>query len=254
MTLFNKILPFLSAVLIVVAFEVWFAKPQMIYYVAGSLLLIVIISIWQITGRGLFKKTFWNFLFTPLLLVVSGFILFLLLESIAIKHIFIFGLSLVFYFIMYNIRSFLYQTESYQPYALENIYSYVNLLTSFMFYASFFGLYLFLDIPYWLTTIITFLVSLMLVYRTLWVNKIEWSQGWLYIIASGFVLAESFWVISFVPISYLVAAFILMIIYYLVLSFIRDHLLGKINSKSIKKYITVSVISLAAVLITSQWY
>lgn len=254
MTLFNKILPFLSAVLIVVVLEVWLAKPQMIYYAAGSLLLIVIISIWQITGRGFFKKTFWNFLFTPLLLVASGFILFLLLESVVVKQIFIFGLSLIFYLITYNIRSFLYQAESYQPYALENIYSYVNLLTSFMFYASFFGLYLFLDIPYWLTTIITFLVSLMLIYRTLWANKIEWSQGWLYIIAGGFVLAESFWVISFVPLSYFVAAFILMIIYYLVFSFIRDHLLGKINPRSIKKYIIVSIVSLAVVLITSQWY
>jgi len=254
MALFNKILPFLSAILVGVCFEIWLYNPEAIYIIAGALLIIVIGTMWQLTGRKILKKGFWNFLFSPLLFISSGYILFLILESVLIKQFFLVGLVLIFYLMLYNIHAFLYQTGDYQPYAIENIYSYVNLLSAFMFFTSFFGLYLFLRFPYWLATIFAFVVGFLLIFRTLWANKVEWSQGWIFILSGGIFLAESFWVISFVPVSYYVAGFLLTVVYYLTFSFMKDHLLNNLSPVNIKKYMIIGIGLAIIILASSPWY
>jgi len=254
MILFNRILPILSALLVVLAFGIWSVKPNLTVYIAVAVFLINILTVWSLTGLRFFKNSFWNFLSTPFFFLTSAFIFLLMIDNIIVTELFILSIGLVYMLILHNIFSFLYQSKDYQPYALENIYSYVNMITLFLFYASFFGLFLFLTWPIWLFVVLTLLLSAFLFARTLWSYKIIWQQSKLYILVIGIVLAETFYVMSLMPTSYVFNGLILIVIYYLLTNIIKDHPRQRIEPKNIKKYFMISIIIVIISFLTTRWY
>lgn len=253
MFLFNRILPYLSSFLILIFLEILLINPFLIYLVAIFLFFIVVLTLWQLTGRNFFNKNFEHFLISDLLFISSCFLLLLLLENTVIKQIFIIGTAIIYLLILLNIFSFLHRPEKYQPYTLENLFSYVNLITAFLFYASFFSFGLFLNTPSWLLTIFSFIIAFLISYQTLWVNKINFKRSNLFVIMIGLILAEFFWSVDFLPTSYFVNAVILIIVYYALINIVRDYLLGNLNKKLIRRYLTVSFFVLILILATAQW-
>lgn len=254
MILFNRVLPFLSALLIAITFVTWSVKPNFTYYIAFVICLINILSIWSLTGCRFFKKTFWNFLSTPFFFLASAYIFLLIIDNLVVAQIFIVSIGLVYMLILRNIFFFLHQTKDYQPYALENIYSYVNMISLFLFYAGFYGLFLFLSWPIWLFVILVLLLSSFLFMRTLWSYKINWQYGKLYIALIGIMMAEAFYAMSLLPTSYLFNSLIIIVIYYLSTNIIKDHLRQRLDRKNIKKYLLISVIITIISFLTTRWY
>ena len=253
MFLYNRILTFLSTVLILIFLELLLIYPNGVYIIAGVIFLIIYFSILYLTTKKILSKDFWNFLITPLFFLSSGFILLLFLESTIIKHIFIFGLAVIYYLILFNLFSFKFKSYKYQPYALENLFSYINLISAFLFYSSIFCFHLFFNISKLILLPIVFIFTLLLNYQSFWVNKIEFKRSIFFTSIISLIFLELFWAIFYLPTGYFVNAVILVVIYYIIVNISRDYLTDNIGKKQIKKYFYIGVSVLILTLATAQW-
>ncbi|MBU0963411.1 hypothetical protein KKC06_00020 [Patescibacteria group bacterium] len=253
MLLFNRFLPALSAIFIIITFELWSVQPQLIFYIAGTLGVIVVLTVWSLSWSSVISKKFWSILATPLFFVSSSYLFFMFIDNVAVSQIFILLIALVYFLILRNIFSFLYQTKNYQPYALENIYSYVNMGSLFMFYASFYGMFLYLSWDIWKSSILVFIFSTFLFTRTLWSFKIEWRKSKVFILIMGVLMIEIFYAISFLPTSFLFNALICILVYYLLMNIFKDFLRDMITGNNLKRYFLITITIAVIGFITTQW-
>jgi len=253
MIIFNRILPYISALLTFIFYELLLAKPVSIYFVTVFLFLNISLSVYSLTDRKFLSKIFGHFLLSPLLFIASTTVLLLFLENDLIKQLFIIGSSIIYLLILLNVYSFLHQPEKYQPYTLENLLSYVNLISVFLFYASFYCFGLFLNTPTWLLTILTLIITFLITYQTLWVSKINFSRSRFFVVLISLIISEMYLSIDFLPTSYFVNAVILTTFYYFLINVSREYLLNLLNKKTVIKYSIVSIIVLILTLATAPW-
>lgn len=253
MILFSKILTFLSSFLVLIFLEILLFFPNRIFIIAAVIFIIIFFSILYITTKKVISKDFGHFLITPLFFISSGFLLLLFLDSPIIKQIFIIGLSIIYYLILSNLFSFKYQAHKYQPYALENLLSYINLISIFLFYSSIFCFNLFLGVSKLILLPIILIFTLTLNYQSFWVNKIDFKKSVLFTLIIGLIFLELFWAIFYLPTGYFVNAVILVVIYYIIMNISRDFLVNILEKKQIKKYLIIGFAVLTITLATAQW-
>ncbi len=214
----------------------------------------VVLSLWILAGGSIFSRKIWSYLPTPLLFILAALLFFVLIDLTVLRQLYAIIISLVYLLITKNIHSFLYHTKEYQPYALENIYSYVNLTSLFLYYAAFYGTILFLGWPSWLLTAMAVIITAFLYMRTLWSYKIEWKKSKLYIAVAAIVLGQSFYIIGSLPTSFLFNALILSLIYYLYMNISKDYLRNIISTKKIRQYVYISAAIGVISIATVRWY
>lgn len=249
----NNFLPWLVALLVLAGLELLLAKPQWFYYLGGLLVLIIVISLWQLTNRKLFQANFWNFLITPLLLLLGGIALLFFIDHLVWRQVIIIILSSCYILLLYNITTYLHWPTSYQPYSLGNILSYLNLAVIFLIFSSLSNLAIFLNPPLWLQSAIALIVIFLLNYEEQWIKKIPWSQAWIFILSNTILILEFFLVTHFWPTSSYVKASIITLIYYLFNGLSSYYLIPGGERKIIKRYLIFTLGLSIIILITSRW-
>lgn len=254
MILFNRFWLFFSSLSIVVSFIIWLNNPEATYYIAGIFFILHTLTIWLLAKFGQVRKSFFTFYFTPFFLLVGSFTFFLIIDHVVVQYIFALVIGIIYILIIKNIFSFVYRTKDYQPLALENIFSYVNLISLFLIYSSSYGFILLLGWPVWVLVIFCFLITAFLFSRTLFTYKINWQDGKLFVLIMSIIIAESFYVISLLPSSYIINGLVLIVIYYLFMNLIKDYLKDRMNFKDIRLYLLVVGIIMIISLVTTRWY
>ncbi len=251
--LFNRILPYLSSLLIGITFVIWTVHPGLAWYCGIALAVITILSLWSLTSVKGERSAFWQFLSTPFALIASAFLYYFIVDNELLRPFFIGGVMVIFTLIQKNIFAFMHHTEQYQPYALENIYGYVNMLSLFLFYAGCYGLALLLAWPFWLITIFIFVITSLLFMRTLWSYKVPWQQSKLYVLLVGVVVAQGAYVIYSLPTGFLVDAFWLIAIYYVLMNVIKDYLKETMTLRRTRMYLILSGLAIVITMLTTKW-
>ena len=254
MFLINRFLPFGSALLIVILFEIWAARPTASIFLAAAGLVVVVGTVWLLTGVQFFQKASWNFLIPPLLFLIGAVSFFLFIDYVIVRHLFIASIGVGYFLMFHNTFVFFRETKSYQPHALENIYSYIDTVSLFLLCASGYGLKLFMGWPMWPFILLMLLATGVLFRHTLWAHKIDWRKSRLFVLIMSLLLAESSYVVSFLPTSYLFNSLMVIFIYYLLMQLVSDHLLNELNSRTIKKYVLISASAIVVALLTARWY
>lgn len=254
LSLFNRVVPYLSALLIAIALELWSVYPLAVYYVSGSILLIVMLSLWSVTGGGVPRRLYWSFLVTPFFSMLSTILFIMFIDQSIVRQIVIGIMSIVFLLIVRNVRSYVDQAEHYQPYALENLYSYVNLVSLYFFFACGYGMMLLLGVVFWPVAVSLSVLTTFLFMWTLWSLKIKWSEVKLYIMTVGLVILGAAYLISFLPTSFIFDALLLSAMYYILMNFIKDHVKGTLDEKHARRYIAISIVVVAIAVLTTKWY
>ncbi|MFA5135601.1 MAG: hypothetical protein WC505_07510 [Patescibacteria group bacterium] len=254
MILFNRIVPLLSAIVIAITFEVWVIRPQWAYSIFPITALIVLLSILSLFSQSVRKKSFFNFLSAPLLFIIASCSFFLIIENLAVQQIVIAAIAVLHMLILSNIFSFLYRAESYQPYALENLYAYINMVSLFFFYATFYSLATLLGFQFWYFTLPVFILTSFLFTQTLWSYKIPWKDGRRFVFIIAVIITEASYAVSFLPSSFLINALIITALYYVFMNVFKDHLRGILDMKKIRIYLAVSGIVLLVSLLTARWH
>ncbi|MFA5022486.1 MAG: hypothetical protein WC508_05415 [Patescibacteria group bacterium] len=251
--LLNRAIPWLIPFVILILLEEIIRVPKQIYWLGPLSLVFLVISIWQLTGL-LKSKKFWRFSITPVFLFASGLLFFLFLEGGAIKQIFVIILVFLVGIFLETIFLWFHLRPKYQPNALENISTHLNLIIIFFLATGFFSLILFLEAPLWLLVAIFAGVSAVLTYQLIWISGVNWSVGYPYISVITIVITEIFVAVSFLPTSVYFSALLVTISYYLMTGLTRNWLLEIREKRVVQRYLLISFGCLIIILATAKWF
>lgn len=248
----NYILVFLTPVINLFLFELFFFYPKFFYLVLILVNLLILFSLKKITGKRLGDRDFWNLSILPILFSTSLIIYSALLTNrFFVQFLFIINLFFTYYYLK-NVYSRSDETDNSKAF-LENIYAYGNFLILFFASASAYGLKSFLNISIWLLILVMAGIILLTIYGSLWANKITIRTGGIYIFIVCLALIQLAWAIYFLPLSYNTLGLILAICYYILMGLVKSHLKDNLNKKVIKLYLIFGLLSMALILLTARW-
>jgi len=219
------------------------------------LLAAVIAVVWSVIGIAGIKKTaeFFLIVTTPVFLAIGTFLFLLFLESWWLPQIIALFTSIMIGIYLENIYLRRYNPEKYQEYSLANISSFMNLFLFYEISAALFGFIVFLRFEVWAASLIIIAIAFFITHQNLWIVSPDFTKNWLYIIIVPFVAGELFWVMNFLPSSIYVNAFILAVMYYIVMGLAKNQVLRIINRRIFFRYAYIGGISLVVVLATAKW-
>ncbi len=196
---------------------------------------------------------FWHLLGTPLLLLLSSFGPFLLLESTLSKiSLSMLVVALLFLFVE-HVFSFVHLPVAYQPFTLEYLSGILHILSVFFLCVLGFGLSLFLQTPLWFLSIIFFFILFFIVYGTLWAGKVDAQRAKPYAFAGAVLTTEFFASLSFLPTGFYSNAAFLALGVYVFLGLSRAHALHKLSREVLRRYLIVFSALTILIILTSQW-
>lgn len=254
MRLISRVASFFSTILIITVFEVWALKPAWVLYCGVAVLVLYIFSIWLATERAFWHKQYWDFFINPFTFLLAVFAFFSLIDNELIRQLYLAAIGTVYFLVLQNIFSFLHQTRNYQPYALENMYSYLSVISLFLFSSSVFGFFILFGWQNWIAIVPMVILGSFLFYRTIVAHKIPWRENWSSIAIIGLIVGEAYYCLSWLPTSFLFDALILTIVYYFLSNVMRDYLEQSFTIKSVRKYLYISLIITLASFLTARWF
>lgn len=200
-----------------------------------------------------FNFEFLNSLLTPLLFYISIFLFSLFLENTLLKICFPFLAGFLTYIYTEQLLFYRYFQSRYQANSLENTSFYLGILSLFFFSSSLFGFYIFLHAPKSFLLIAAVLVTLLLNYQLFWVLKVNFWETWPYNTVLTLAVFEFFFVLTFLPTSFIVNGAMLAILYYLTLGLLRYHFIDQLDLKVIKRYLIIGGAMLVFVAFSARW-
>jgi len=222
------------------------------WWVISFFLLFTVFTVFMVCKLK-FNKAVAHFLILPVALCLSSFIFLLFLVNLYAFHglVILTGLGLYFllkqYFLYFN---FPYK---YQPYSLESLTFYISLMSFYFLFSSGFASLTLLKFNIFLVLFIIIPIVGLVIYQFFWVHKINWSKSWLFIVFLCLITAQLFIALSYLPTSYYVNAFILVLTSYLMLGMSKASIQNVLDKKKIVSYLTVGSVLFLLVLGTAQW-
>ncbi|MFC1612910.1 hypothetical protein ACFL23_01125 [Patescibacteria group bacterium] len=257
MLLLYKFLIFLTAIVVFLGFNGIFLMPSYFFVWAFIMLLFVIVSILHIFKKqniNLKDKLF--FLITPIFLMCSSVLASIFLNTNLIKLLFSIGIAIMFFLYLENLFLYFRMPAKYQIYSLENISSYINLISIFFISSSFYGLKILLGVRFkWFIFLIAieFFAVFILFCQNFWVNKISANESKKYLLIAILILLEIYLIILLLPSNYYVNGLIFSLAYYVIAGLIKYKLLDKLEKRIIMKYSSISFILFIFLLVTTKW-
>lgn len=242
--------PVVSALGVWLAVERW---PRAYLWVAPAAIIALCLAVGWGARRSVRSADFWHFLLAPFTLTLSALAYVLFLDSGWQRGVVLMTSGLGAWWYLQNLATFLYWPSSYQPYALENISSYLNLVAAFFLYASFFSLRLFLSWPLLVLALLTGIFTALLAYQMSWVNKLTWQRSIPYTLALALVLSEGFLAIQFLPTVSAVNGLLLATLLYVLMSISRLHLLTRLERRLVQRYVGIALAVFALTIFTARW-
>ncbi len=215
--------------------------------------IILWLILWQLLGQKAKDMDLWNFLITPLLLTWGAQSFLLFVESELIKHAVIITAALLVWFFINNIFLYRFRPQKYQAYSLENISNYINIIAFWFWFTSLFGFIILIDLSLWYLLPAAFVITAVLYYQMIWINKLEIKELWPYALVISVIAVEAFWAMSFWPTGFYVNGVVITTLYYFLAGLSRLHILGNLDKKSFLRHLAFSLIILIIILITAQW-
>jgi hypothetical protein len=132
------------------------------------------------------------------------------------------------------------------------------LLIAFLWYTDAFIIYLVLGLPFYIALLMIFFITFFLTSYILKIysmsDKIELNEELLlYAWTSGLVISEMSWIVGFWPFGYLTAAFIITIIYYTIISILKEYLFGEVSKKDVISNLAFAIIIIIIIFNYTNW-
>lgn len=250
---YNRFLPLIVPAIVLVFLELFYFRPSLIYIIIILVFLLFFFAIRQIKTEAKEKGSIFNFLIFPSTFFLGSTIFSMILPNgWLVQLIFALNIFLIYYYFR-TIYLYLIKTDYYQKYTLESIASYGNFLSYYFLASSVYGLRVFIGAPIWLLMLFTVIITALIVYQVMWVNKIDMRRGGVYLLLITLVLLQIAWSASFLTLSFYILGLILAVCYYIVIGLVRFYLIDKLTKKLIKLYLIFGFSSIATVLFTANW-
>ncbi len=248
---YRKALILLTPLFILGLYELFYLKPELIYIwllLSNLALLFTIRSFskfWNVSN-------WWDYCILPVFFVSSlAIYVSLLISKTTIQFLFFINFVFIFYYLK---NAYFYFAKKEKGKALmQNFSALGSFLVVFFVSASIFGLHLFLNVSLWLSIFIYTVIILMLVYSVFITNQIKIRQNIYFIFLITLIMAEIFYVISFLPFSYKILGLTVAICYYISIGILKFHLKNSLTQKAVKLYLTAGIASILVLFLSAQW-
>lgn len=247
-----RILPVIIAVLHFFALRGLFYFSGQWYLIYGFLFLLDAIYFTLLFSK-LKKSLVIFFLLHSLILFSAGFAFLMILSNGFFINLFLIFWSVVIFFYLESVFHFFYPTIKTTAFDLKSVLINFNLLIFFLLNASLLNFLIFLNLAWWWLLIVSFFTSLIILLSQFLVNQIDRKSSLICAAAIALLLAEILTALLFLPVSFYVLTFCLVLVYYLFSSFAVFQFLNKLNRKIILQYLLFAAIILLAVVLTTTW-
>jgi len=245
-------LPLMVFAMLEYLFFFYALRPTIVYWFIAFSAIIIFFGVMAIIGEKN-PRNFFLFFATPIFLVLGQFIFVLFLEGKLLRHIVAVVPTIMLGIFLENTYVHFQKKEKYEPHSMGNILSFLSLIILYLFAASHFGFIVHLNLSLWIATFIIIFVTFVITEQVMYFHGISFQKSWPYLVIVSLVEGEFFWVINFLPSSLYVNAFIITIVYYMMIGVSRNHLLGMLNRSVFLRYFFISIVSLSVALITAKW-
>lgn len=197
---------------------------------------------------------FWYFLGIPILYLLASFGMAFLFEQ-TVSSLFLAVVSVLFLVLFAEyVFQYTHLPSQYQPYSIEYLSLLLNVLTVFFLSSVAYGTNLLIQTPLWLLAPIFFLLSLFILYGTLFVSKADPSRLKPYAFAGSILTTEFFVTLAFLPSGLYTNAALITVFFYLFLGLTRAQVHHKLSAAVVKRYVLISAILFIIILSSTDWF
>lgn len=249
----KKIISLVSAALFAIGLELFL--PLYVYWILiiPISLLLIVVEAWLVTTERFLSKTFWMYIITPVFFILAIFGMVALLENTVIQQILILGGAMLYWLYLSNVAVYHFDFKNYHTSAIENISSYMNLISLFCLTIVAYAAEALLNTSLALMGIGMIIFIVLILLQSIWAAKIDSNKRFLYVIAMAIIMIESFWVVAFLPSNFYLQGFILTVIYYGAWGLLKSNLLGIFSKRLLIRYLGLCGLAVIAVIMTAQW-
>lgn len=241
------------AVLLVGWFEVARLRPDWLL-ILGIIAGVLLVGTMFVLFRGkIFDRTFVGFTVVPLLLIGSGGFFYIFLENDAVLRILSLSIALLTWFYLDNVYLFLHDVQSYQPFALQHISTYLLLTSTFFLMSGLYGLRVFLSTSLPLLVAAGTAWLLLTVALTFWTYKFPIREHRWHLIGSVAILSECFVTLFAFPTMIMVNGVILTVAWHVTTSLCRIDLQDSLRFKTVMRYSFIGGSMILVTLLAAQW-
>lgn len=253
MILLKRFIPACAALFLLAGFELILAYQHLYWLFAFGVLVGVALATGSLLSWKFRRSEFWHLFLLPIGFVGSN-ILLLLFVSDGWPAQLLAATSAVFGgWYLENVFLYHFQRQRYQPYALENIASYLNLLVVFFFASSLFAMRVFLNVPLLILVPLGAVISVVLSFQVLWTSKVPLSRAWVMLVVYGVIMLEIFGAVSMLPTTFFVAGLLLAVPHYLMMNLARHSFRNQLDRRVLRRYAIIGSATLLVTLLSAPW-
>jgi len=249
----KKIIPWLVAAVNIVFFEVIINNPQKVWWLAGSLAVLVIVLMSILTFKILRTRAALRFWVVMFLLEVSVLLSLLFIENNVVKHLIVILLTILSFLYSEYLYIYLYCRDKYKINSLEYLNHFINLLVFLLFSISIFAGKLFMNFKFWPTAVAVVILSVIFFILDFRASRLISKEYILPTVIGTIIIFEIFCVLTWLPFNFYIKAVLLSAWYYLFEGVMRLILQENIKKKQIYKIIFIFMGVWLVSLLTARW-
>lgn len=253
MILWKRIIPFLVALGVLASLQVLIRTPQHFWFVASASLLVAAFGAALLVWSKARAAEALFITLVPTGLTAFAIVLLLFVNETLIAQTVAIACSFLSYWYLENVFHFFYQPQAYQPYALENITAYCNILIAWFGFSSLSAARIFISVSLFVLVPAAALFIVLLLLQLAWSTKVPLRENLPILLAEAMVMSELAAVVLLLPTSFYAAGLLLAVPYFLMVNITRHHVRGTLVRPVIVRYAVIGVLTLAVTFTTAPW-
>ncbi len=231
-------------------FSVFYPSLILLFLFLGTLFLVFALSkILKIKPE---EKGLYPVFVLPVVLLAEAFVFLKIIPLNSLKHLFIFGFSLLLYLVITSLKALKSHILSYSL-IIFNILTMAYLLSAFFAYVILYNFYLVLDLSSWITMLAVFLLTFLFCQFNLWRSDLLRTDSKAYAFILSLILMEVFWALTFWPLLALSSGLVLFLVYYIFSDIFNLLLKKSLNRKNLLGQVIVPSVVLVIFLMSQRW-
>jgi len=249
----KKIISLIAAGLFALGLELYLPLFSFWIFIIPVSLILIIVGTWLVTTERIISKEFWMYVITPLFFILAIFGMISLLENMIIQQALIIIGALLYWLYLSNVAVYNFDFQNYHSSAIENVSSYMNLISLFCLSIVAYAAEALLNTSLAMMGAMMVVFVALILLQSIWAARIDSQKRFLYVLTMGIIMIESFWAVAYLPSNFYLQGFLLTIIYYGAWGLLKSNLLGIFSKRLLIRYLGLCGLAVIAVIITAQW-
>lgn len=249
----KKIISLIAAVLFAIGIEFFLLFYNYWEFIIPASLILIVVETWLVTTERFFSSQFWMYIITPIFFILAIFGMTALLENTVIQQILILGGALLYWLYLGNVAIYHFDFQNYHTSAIENVSSYMNLISLFCLTIVAYAAEALLNTSMAIMGSVMILFIVLILLQSIWAAHIDSQKRFLYVLTMAIIMIESFWAVAYLPSNFYLQGFLLTVTYYGVWGLLKSNLLGIFSKRLLIRYLGLCGLAVIAVIITARW-